>query len=142
MYLNVFDVEVKGCQLAVERPLPGVAEWTTYIERASHDGMSGDPAAQIRVPQGVKIELVHLKREVGGIAIAQLHVAANQQRTMLQVGIARHMQGAALSKGLQVQITLEFMIQGQITDVNVRIDGRCSRSAGAFEDEVSAPFHR
>ena len=54
--------------------------------------------------------------------------------------IASEMQFAALSNGLQVDVASEFAIEGQVPDVDVRIDGRCVWRAGALEDEVGASF--
>ena len=76
--LYIFDVEGESGQVAVESPLPGLAEWTAQIERAGDGGMSRELAAEIGAPESVEIELIHLERKVGGIVIAQLNVAADQ----------------------------------------------------------------
>ena len=56
------------------------------------------------------------------------------------MGIAGEMKFAALSNGLQIEFAGEFVIEREIADVDVGIDGGRIGSAGAFENEVGASF--
>jgi hypothetical protein len=50
--------------------------------------------------------------------------------------------GGALRYGLQIERTLQFMIERKVADVDVCIDDGSVRTAGAFEAEVSTSFDR
>ncbi|MGO9165788.1 MAG: hypothetical protein ACLP56_02840 [Candidatus Sulfotelmatobacter sp.] len=47
---------------------------------------------------------------------------------------------AALGDGLQVEVAGKFVIEGEIAEVDVRVDSGRVRCAGSFEEEVGAPF--
>src|SRR5271168_3283919 len=66
--LSVFDFDGEGSQRTVEDPQFGLAEWTTQIERTGNGRMSCELTGENGAPHGVEIELIHLKREVRGIA--------------------------------------------------------------------------
>ena len=55
-------------------------------------------------------------------------------------GIASELQFATLGDGVQIEVTHEFVIECEIANVDVRIDGWRVRSAGAFKSEVGASF--
>src|SRR5580704_336214 len=75
---DIFDVEGEGGEGAVEDPPLGLPERTAQAERTGDGGMSRELAGEIGVPEGVEVELVGLKCESGGIAIAQLDVAVDE----------------------------------------------------------------
>ena len=74
----MFDIERQCGQGAVENPLPRLAEWAPQVERTGDRGMSRKLAGQIGAPESVEVELIRVKRKIGGIIIAQLNVAADQ----------------------------------------------------------------
>ena len=61
---------------------------------------------------------------------------------MLKLGIAGNVKLAALRDSLQIQFAGQFVIESEVPNVNIRIDGRRFRSARAFEDKVGASLHR
>ena len=72
--LYILDLERKCTQVAGQAPLPGLEQRPTQSKRAGDGRMSGELAAEIGAPEGVNIQLVRLKRQVGGIVGAQPHV--------------------------------------------------------------------
>src|ERR1700677_5340798 len=57
------------------------------------------------------------------------------------MGVAGDMQFAALGDRLQIEVTLWFLIKGEIADVNIAVDGGRVRRAGGLEIKVGASLH-
>jgi hypothetical protein len=137
---DVFSVEGDSGEIAIHSPARGMEEWTVKIKRSSDGGVAAELGTEIGVPKRVEIKLIHAEREIGGIAVAQLDVTADEQRTALQVGIAVELKSAALGNGLQIQVAGEFVIEGEVADVNSGIDDGCIQRAGGFEGKIGAAF--
>ncbi|MGO9165787.1 MAG: hypothetical protein ACLP56_02835 [Candidatus Sulfotelmatobacter sp.] len=78
MEFDVFKVERESGEVPVKSPERGMAEWTAEIDGAGGGGRSGELGSEIEMPEGVEIKLIHAKREVDGIVIAQLDIAADE----------------------------------------------------------------
>src|ERR1700688_836586 len=141
LHFHMFDIERQSGQGPVENPLIGLTKRTAQFERTGDGRVAGGLAAQIMAPKRIEIKLIHLKRQVSRITIAQLNVPTEQQRTLLQMRITGDMKLASLRDRLQVEFAGEFMIESQVAHMDIRIDGRSFGSAGAFEDEIGAAFH-
>jgi hypothetical protein len=66
---DVFEVEGESGEIAVNSPARGRAERTAEIEITGDDGVSGKLGAEIGVPEGAEIKLIHAEREIGGIVV-------------------------------------------------------------------------
>ena len=102
--------------------------------------MSGELVAEIGVPQEIKIELIHLQRNVGGVAVAHLDMPANEQRTVLQLGSTAKLQITTLADGSQIKASHEFVIECELAEMNVSIDGGRLRCPGCLKAEVGTAF--
>jgi len=76
--LDVLYIEHKRCEMAVECPSRRLAERAVKVERTGNSGMACKTAAEVGAPENIKIQLVHAKRELGRIVVAQLNVAAHK----------------------------------------------------------------
>ena len=60
-------------------PAGRLEERTVESEIAGYRGLSGKLGAEVSVPEGIEIELIHAERKISRIVIAQLDVSAHEQ---------------------------------------------------------------
>src|SRR5579872_744100 len=110
--LHVFHLECQATEVAIYRPACRLENWTTEVESASHSRVSGELVAEISVPEGIEIDLVHANGKIGGIAGLQSDTAAYRQRALGQIGSAGEAKFILLSRGVKIEIAEGLMIHG------------------------------
>ena len=102
--------------------------------------MAGELAAQVRPPQKVEVDPIHLRRNNDRIIIAHLHVAIECQGPLRKLRMAGHVKHTGLRGSFKVEVSRQFAVEREIVHLNRGFYFWRFGCARDMKSEVGAPF--
>ncbi len=129
--LHVFYAGVEVVEIGRELQFLRPAQRTHQVQFAVCPRMSGHAASHVDAQERIHIKLAKAEVHVCKPVAARLNAAFNIQVRLCEPGLASNPELRALGDRINGEVARALLVEGQVAEVNGRIDPWCVQSAGA-----------